>query len=104
MTGGYTGNVGTSQVAGVVHGQEYVFDAPSTKRIGVDNLERMRSGEAPTGGDTNVNIYVTVDAKGNAQVTGDNDRIGRDMANGIKAVVMDIMRKEKRQGGMLYGT
>lgn len=43
-TGGYTGNVGTKQVAGVVHGQEYVFDAASTRRIGVGNLEALRSG------------------------------------------------------------
>ena len=33
--------------------------------------------------------------------TGDNERMGRDMANGIKAVVLDVIRKEKRQGGML---
>lgn len=98
--GGYTGNMGTNSVAGVVHGQEYVFDAQATKRIGVDNLNAMRSGQK-VGGD--VNISVTVDAKGNSSIRGDNERMGRDMANGIKAVVMDVMRKEKRQGGMLYG-
>lgn len=100
--GGYTGNMGASQVAGVVHGQEYVFDAQSTKRIGVDNLNAMRRGDSPKGGG-DVNINVNVDAKGNASVSGDNERMGRDMANGIKAVVMDTLRKEKRQGGMLYG-
>ena len=99
-SGGYTGNMGASQVAGVVHGQEYVFDAQSTKRIGVDNLNAMRSGKSVGGGDVNINVVV--DAKGNAQVSGDNERMGRDMANGIKAVVMDTLRKEKRQGGMLY--
>ncbi|MTB67986.1 phage tail tape measure protein [Providencia sp. wls1943] len=41
--GGYTGNRGTDEISGVVHGQEFVFDAESTKRIGVDNLESMRS-------------------------------------------------------------
>jgi len=97
--GGYTGNMGASQVAGVVHGQEYVFDAQSTKRIGVDNLNAMRSGKSVGGGDVNINV--NVDAKGNAQVSGDNERMGRDMANGIKAVVLDVIRKEKRQGGML---
>lgn len=45
-TGGYTGNVGRSSVAGVVHGQEYVMDADTVKRIGVDNLDAMRSGAA----------------------------------------------------------
>lgn len=54
--GGYTGNMGASQVAGVVHGQEYVFDAQATKRIGVDNLNAMRSGKAPSGGDVSINI------------------------------------------------
>ncbi len=98
--GGYTGNMGASQVAGVVHGQEYVFDAQSTKRIGVDNLNAMRSGKSVGGGDVNINV--NVDAKGNAQVSGDNERMGRDMANGIKAAVLDVIRKEKRQGGMLY--
>lgn len=99
--GGYTGSMGTKDIAGVVHGQEYVFDAQSTKRIGVDNLNAMRRGDSPKGGG-DVNISVNVDAKGNSSVQGDNERMGRDMANGIKAVVMDVMRKEKRQGGMLY--
>lgn len=61
--GGYTGNMGSSQVAGVVHGQEYVFDAQSTKRIGVDNLNAMRSGKAPTGGDVSINIINNSSAK-----------------------------------------
>lgn len=42
--GGYTGNVGTKEIAGVVHGKEYVFDAASTQRIGVANLEAIRNG------------------------------------------------------------
>ncbi|MNO61363.1 hypothetical protein D3C76_520100 [compost metagenome] len=48
--GGYTGDGGTSDVAGVVHGQEYVFDAASTARIGKDNLDAIRAGkmEAPS--------------------------------------------------------
>lgn len=53
--GGYTGNMGVNQVAGAVHGQEYVFDAQATKRIGVDNLNAMRSGKS-VGGDVQVNI------------------------------------------------
>lgn len=46
MTGGYTGNIPKTSVAGQVHGQEYVMDAASTKRIGVANLNAMRSGAA----------------------------------------------------------
>lgn len=43
--GGYTGNGGVSDVAGVVHGKEFVFDADATARIGVQNLEAMRRGQ-----------------------------------------------------------
>ncbi|MCU4575557.1 tape measure protein, partial [Acinetobacter nosocomialis] len=37
-SGGYTGNMGRGDVAGVVHGQEYVLNAAATKRVGVDTL------------------------------------------------------------------
>lgn len=40
--GGYTGPGGKYQPAGIVHKGEYVFDAATTKRIGVDNLKRMQ--------------------------------------------------------------
>ncbi|QHJ84025.1 MAG: hypothetical protein [Caudoviricetes sp.] len=42
QSGGYTGNGGVSDIAGVVHGQEFVMDAAATKRIGVSNLESIR--------------------------------------------------------------
>lgn len=48
--GGYTGNGGVDDVAGFVHGKEYVFDAASTARIGVSNLEAIRRGESLGGG------------------------------------------------------
>ena len=46
-TGGYTGNGGVNEVAGVVHGKEFVFDAQSTKRIGVNNLKALQMGQIP---------------------------------------------------------
>lgn len=39
--GGYTGNGGKFQPAGIVHKGEYVFDADATRRIGASNLERL---------------------------------------------------------------
>lgn len=42
--GGWTGGAARHQVAGFVHGQEYVFDAAATAKIGVDNLEAIRRG------------------------------------------------------------
>lgn len=47
-SGGYTGNMGTKAVAGVVHGQEYVFNAKATKNIGAKNLDTFaKTGELP---------------------------------------------------------
>lgn len=64
-TGGYTGNLGVNTVAGVVHGNEYVFDAQATKAIGVDNLERIRKGKGTGELSVQVNNYsnATVDTQ-----------------------------------------
>lgn len=50
--GGYTGDMPANQVAGFVHGREFVFDAPAVSRIGLENLEALRAGRsmAPAGG------------------------------------------------------
>ena len=34
--GGYTGDYGVNDIAGVVHGQEYVINAPTTKDLGIN--------------------------------------------------------------------
>lgn len=83
--GGYTGNMGASQVAGVVHGQEYVFDAQSTKNIGVDNLNAMRRGEK-LGGDVQVNIINNSSARVEASQDGKTITISdvqREVRNGF---------------------
>lgn len=55
-TGGYTGNIGTREVAGVVHGQEYVLNAEATKRVGRGTLDALNSGGTLGGGGISVNI------------------------------------------------
>lgn len=56
-SGGFTGNGGTSEVAGVVHGQEFVLNAAATKRIGRGNLESAnRGGGMSGGGQMNVTV------------------------------------------------
>lgn len=45
-SGGYTGNMGTNQEAGVVHGQEFVMNAPTTARIGKSDLQALQNGSA----------------------------------------------------------
>ncbi|UYB35507.1 tape measure protein [Arthrobacter koreensis] len=57
--GGYTGDVGVDDVAGVVHGKEWVFTAEQTAAIGKENLARMarnatRGGAAATAGEGNM--------------------------------------------------
>lgn len=39
--GGYTGDISPSEVAGYVHGREFVFSAPAVAEIGRGNLEAM---------------------------------------------------------------
>lgn len=46
MDGGFTGNIARNEVAGSVHGQEFVMDANTTARVGVSDLEALRSGAA----------------------------------------------------------
>ncbi|MCB9993123.1 MAG: phage tail length tape measure family protein [Hyphomicrobiaceae bacterium] len=43
-SGGYTGNLPSNRVAGIVHGGEYVLNAAATRRIGVGNLNAMNAG------------------------------------------------------------
>ncbi|KAA8606816.1 hypothetical protein [Salipiger aestuarii] len=45
--GGATGGSNPGKVAGLVHEQEFVFDAGATARIGVANLEAIRRGRMP---------------------------------------------------------
>jgi hypothetical protein len=48
--GGYTGDIGRSDVAGVVHGQEYVLNAAATRSLGVGFLDQVnRLGAIPAG-------------------------------------------------------
>jgi len=98
--GGYTGNGGVDDVAGVVHGKEFVFDAAATSRIGVSNLEAMRKGQAlptnvipfPTatpaaqGGAPIINVYEAEGAT--ASVTTSKDDQGRDV---IEIVVNNLL-------------
>lgn len=99
-TGGYTGNMGVNQIAGVVHGQEYVLNAKATRRIGVNNLERLNNGGGIGGNVNNINVHVTVNSDG-SNVQADT-QMGKQMGNAIKLAVQAELQKERRQGGLLY--
>ena len=97
-TGGYTGNMGVNDIAGVVHGKEYVLNAAATKRIGVDNLNAMNRGSGV--GNNNVSVNVVVNADGSSDVQA-NAQMGKQMGDAIKAAVLQTIVQEKRQGGLL---
>jgi hypothetical protein len=70
--GGYTGNTNRNAVAGVVHGGEFVMDASTVDRVGVQNLEAIRSGRNPDtsapsggtgGGSKNTSVYAFLDPR-----------------------------------------
>jgi len=99
--GGYTGNGGIHDVAGFVHGKEFVFDAASTARIGVGNLEAMRSGKldasinkasaaiAETNNDnrtTSINVTVALPGGGSTkEQRASGAKIGRQIARAVDA-------------------
>lgn len=58
-TGGYTGNMGVNDIAGVVHGKEYVVNARNTVKYR-DTLEQMNRGTYKEGGNVQVNNYAGV--------------------------------------------
>lgn len=57
-SGGYTGGTGTRQIAGYVHGQEYVINAENTSRLGVPFLNALNSGKTPAVGVQNNTLQV----------------------------------------------
>jgi hypothetical protein len=67
--GGYTGNVGTSEVAGVVHGREFVMNASATAR-NRDTLEAMNRGQSVSSVGGNVTaLNVTVENYGSSEIS-----------------------------------
>jgi len=82
--GGYTGNGGKHEPAGVVHKGEYVFSKKAVQRIGVGNLEAMHSaakgyasgglvGSAPMS-ETRAQVTVNIDARGAVEGVADQVR------------------------------
>lgn len=99
-SGGYTGNYGTNQIAGVVHGQEYVLNAEATKRVGKGTLDALNSG-ASLGDEININVILNISNDGSGEVQVDGQAKEKELATVIANAVRAIIIKEKRQGGLL---
>jgi len=91
--GGYTGNGAVGAPAGVVHGQEYVFDAATTARIGVDNLRAMHHG-APVSNSTATHFSPTINITAGAGANGAE----------IRAHVDQALREAERRQRNTHGT
>ncbi|WFF39297.1 tape measure protein [Moraxella nasibovis] len=104
-TGGYTGNGGINDVAGVVHGKEYVLNARATKRIGTGTLDKLNNG-GDIGGGVNVIINNYSSEKATAQQMPNGDvlvTIGKMIDDKVDAKVNQRFIQARRQGGELYG-
>jgi lambda family phage tail tape measure protein len=128
--GGYTGDGGKYQPAGVVHRGEFVMSAQAVRRIGVGNLEAAHRsalkgfasggyvGNAPhqldrftgrssaSGGaaqNITISAPVTVNAQGGdpAQNADLAKRVGKEMENTMRGVVVDELRKQMKSSNML---
>jgi len=104
-SGGFTGSGGVNDIAGVVHGKEYVFDAAATKSIGVSNLDNIRkngldatlSREGYGTGATNVSGD-TVSTKQNFNFTGSPISINGNPSDTTIALVRQAQIEGAKQG------
>lgn len=108
--GGYTGDGGKYEPAGIVHKGEFVMTKEATQRIGVGNLYRMMRGYANggvvggsgyagggvvTGGAPQFNIGGI-----DVSITNGNDPKG--IETGVKMIFTDMIKRSCTQGGEVY--
>lgn len=130
-SGGYTGDGGKHEPAGVVHRGEFVMSKAATRRIGVANLDAMHKGALgrgyATGGyvgnapalrtpdlkaaNSNVapvqqiTISAPIKVEGSAGTPEQNSdlakRMARQMETTVRGVIADELRKQSRPGAFL---
>ncbi|WP_164726766.1 hypothetical protein [Shimia sediminis] len=128
--GGYTGDGGKFEPAGVVHRGEYVMSKEATRKIGVGNLEALHSaakrgyssggyvgGRAPlrpasatrreslsdAAPVVNISAPVTVNANGGTPEQ-NNDlatKLAKQMEGTMRGVIVDEVRRQMRPGNIL---
>ena len=107
--GGYTGDGGKYDPAGIVHKGEFVFTKEATQRIGARNLYRLMRGYA-NGGSVGGSGYsrASTDGAGLAYSFGDinvdinNGNDPKGMETGVRMLVADMLKREMGQGGSIY--
>lgn len=108
-TGGYTGDGGKYDPAGVVHKGEFVFTKEATQRIGAKNLYRLMRGYANGGsvGGSGYSGGSTAQSGaplsfGDINVAIDNGSDPKGMETGVRMLVQEIMQRECGQGGIIF--
>lgn len=107
----------TPMFSGIAHGgldyvpkeQTYLLDkgervlSPNQNKDFTNFMQGNKGGNSYSGdGVGEVNIVVTVDAKGNSSMTGDTaNNLGRVMAKEVEQTARNVVRKELMQGGMI---
>ena len=107
--GGYTGDGGKYDPAGIVHKGEFVFTKEATQRIGARNLYRLMRGYA-NGGSVGSSGYSRASTGGaglaysfgdiNVDINNGNDPKG--IETGVRMLVTDMLKREMGQGGSIY--
>ena len=80
--GGYTGDRPVDEVAGIVHGREYVFSAPAVERIGLPALEALHQGRSSSGDSSPMRVVIVDNRR-------DADELRRDPR--FRSMVVDLM-------------
>lgn len=106
--GGYTGDGGKYDPAGVVHKGEFVFTKEATQRIGAKNLYRLMRGYA-NGGSVGGNTYSggapgagTAFNIGDISVSVNNGADPKGLETGVKMMFANMIRESCSQGGEVF--
>ncbi|TPW26394.1 phage tail length tape measure family protein [Pararhizobium mangrovi] len=125
-SGGYTGDGGKYDPAGLVHRGEYVMSADAVRTLGASNLDQLhrsalkgysdgglvgrslapaatRSSSKEATTTISISAPVTVNASGGTPEQNSDlaKRIGREMEGTMRGVVADEMRRQMRAGNMI---
>jgi hypothetical protein len=96
MEGGYTGDGGVSQIAGIVHAGEYVLPAGVTSAFNLQNKsvpQALGALAGSGGGDINLGgINITIAGAGNLSSQSDVSALAQQLTSAIKAGVGDAVR------------
>jgi hypothetical protein len=93
-TGGYTGQGSTSNIAGLVHNKEFVFDAMSTKKMGPQNLATLMQAIKTTPAAVNpTNIANTVTPTAAATPNNYNNTVTIQVNQRDRQEIEQIIRK-----------